>query len=75
MGLEAPVTRGKTFPLGDTVKVTFNLKLQLLLSRFGFFLTANQQENYSVTFLARVIDLDRHDEVGLPLNEYREEHV
>lgn len=64
-GLEAPFTRMMFLP-GDTVEVTFNLKVQLLSSHCGSILIADQQENIGVPILVGIIDLDYCEEVGFP---------
>lgn len=65
-GLEAPFTRGKMFPSGDTVEVTFTLKVQLLSSHCGSILIADQQANMGVPIQVGIIDLDHREEVGFP---------
>lgn len=65
-GLEAPFTRGKMFPPGNTAEVTFNLKLQLLSSHCGSIVLADQQANTGVPILVGITDLDHREEVGFP---------
>lgn len=65
-GLEAPFTRGKMFPPGNTAEVTFNLKLQVLSSHCGSILIADQQANMGVPILVGIIDLDHREEIGFP---------
>lgn len=54
-------------PTGDLLRVSLQLKLQLLSGQFGLSMSIDKKAQSRVTTLEEVIDPDHHEEIRLPL--------